>query len=384
VQNPFKPSFGSIPPVLIGRDDILDDFQDGLHGGVGDPYRSMLFTGARGVGKSVMLTELEGIAGEEGLITAKVMTSDSLLEDVFDQTLENSREVLGEKGPHLASVTLPVVGGGVGFVQEEEHGLGWSTGFQRLVRQITDSRSGVFIAVDEVHQSQIAQLRRLFGTYQIMVSSGLNVALAVSGLPNAVSGVLNDEVLTFLQRMTQYVLSDVSLKDVGIALRKTIEEGGRSIATDDLEVATQATLGYPFMIQLVGYHIWRQSPDARAISGEDVAAGIAAAKRRLGAAIHSVSLRDLSEVDRTFLAYMAVGKTPVTMAEMIERMNVSKGYANAYKARLVEAGVVETVARGKIDFSIPYLKDYLADHAIQTYLTKGSAEGSRKPDRPLE
>jgi hypothetical protein len=215
------------------------------------------------------------VPGEKGLITAKVMTSDSLLEDVFDRTLENSREALGEKGPHLASVTLPVVGGGVGFAQEEEHGLGWSTGFQRLVRQITDSRSGVFIAVDEVHQSQIAQLRKLFGTYQIMVSSGLNVALAVSGLLNAVSDVPNDEVLTFLQRMTQYVLSDVSLKDVGIALRKTIEEGGRSIAAGDLEAATQATLGYPFMIQLVGYHVWRQNPDARAISSDDVAAGIA-------------------------------------------------------------------------------------------------------------
>jgi hypothetical protein len=370
VKNPFKPSFGSVPPVLIGRDDILDDFQDGLRGGVGDPYRSMLFTGARGVGKSVMLTELEGIAEKEGFITAKVMTSDSLLEDVFDQTLENSSELLGGKQPSLASVTLPFIGGGVGFAQKEDHEFGWSTGFQRLVRKITDSGSGVFIAIDEIHQSQINQLRKLFGTYQVMVSSGLNVALAASGLPNAVSDVLNDDVLTFLQRMTQYILSDVSVRDVSLALKKTIGEGGRSIAPDDLENATQATLGYPFMIQLVGYHVWRQNPDVKTISNDDVEAGIIAAKRRLGATIHSVSLRDLSEVDRTFLAHMAIGKTPVTMAEMIKRMSVSKGYANAYKTRLIEAGVIETVARGKIDFAIPYLKDYLRDHVIQTYLNK--------------
>jgi hypothetical protein len=39
------------------------------------------------------------------------------------------------------------------------------------------------------------------------------------------------------------------------------------------------------------------------------------------------------------------------MVEMIKRMNVTKGYANAHKTKLIEAGAVETVARGKIDFA---------------------------------
>jgi hypothetical protein len=371
MKNPFKPSFGSIPPVLIGRDDILEDFLDGLRAGVGDPFRSILFTGARGVGKSVMLTELEGIAGEEGFITVKVMTSDSLLEDIYDQALKNSAELLGSKEPSITSLSLPVIGGGIGFTHEQDHEFGWTTRFQSLSERITNAGSGIFIAVDEIHRSQIEQLRKLFGSYQIMMSSGLNVAVAASGLSMAVSDVLNDDVLTFLRRATHYTLAEVSLADVEDALAITIRENERLMARDDLKSAAYATRGYPFMIQLVGYHIWRQHPGTELISSTDVAEGVAAAKRRLGAAIHAVSLRDLSDVDRTFLAHMAIGKTPVTMSDMTTRMGVTKSYVNSYKNRLLEAGIIEQVARGKVDFAIPYLKDYLEEHMVQKYLNRG-------------
>ena len=62
-QNPFKPTAGKMPPILIGRQPIIDDFEEALQNGAGAPGRLMLLTGQRGSGKTVMLTELRKIAG---------------------------------------------------------------------------------------------------------------------------------------------------------------------------------------------------------------------------------------------------------------------------------------------------------------------------------
>ena len=52
-ENPFKPTAGGEPPLLIGRGKVIRDFEKGLDNGVGAPGRIMLVTGARGTGKTV-------------------------------------------------------------------------------------------------------------------------------------------------------------------------------------------------------------------------------------------------------------------------------------------------------------------------------------------
>ena len=58
MSNPFKPTAGRIPPVLVGRKNIIADFEYALEDGPGAPGRLMFLTGARGVGKTVMLDVL--------------------------------------------------------------------------------------------------------------------------------------------------------------------------------------------------------------------------------------------------------------------------------------------------------------------------------------
>ena len=62
--NPFKPTAGKMPPELIGRDYIVEAFVDGIENGAGAPERLMRLTGARGMGKTVMLNELGNVARE--------------------------------------------------------------------------------------------------------------------------------------------------------------------------------------------------------------------------------------------------------------------------------------------------------------------------------
>jgi len=53
--NPFKPTAGKRPPILIGRESVIEVFEEGLDNGAGAPGRLMLITGNRGCGKTVLL-----------------------------------------------------------------------------------------------------------------------------------------------------------------------------------------------------------------------------------------------------------------------------------------------------------------------------------------
>ncbi len=60
IKNPFSPGAGSPPPELVGRDPILEQARI-LLGRVKQKKaeKSMLLTGLRGVGKTVLLNEIE-------------------------------------------------------------------------------------------------------------------------------------------------------------------------------------------------------------------------------------------------------------------------------------------------------------------------------------
>ena len=61
------------------------------------------------------------------------------------------------------------------------------------------------------------------------------------------------------------------LSDVGEPVCSSCNE---SADVDALERASAATEGYPFMIQLVGYHSYRQRPERMAIDATDVDRGV--------------------------------------------------------------------------------------------------------------
>ena len=67
MQNPFKPTAGATPPELVGRAGLLDEFEYGLQQGSGAPGLLTIITGSRGIGKTVMLSEAEGIARNHGV-----------------------------------------------------------------------------------------------------------------------------------------------------------------------------------------------------------------------------------------------------------------------------------------------------------------------------
>lgn len=130
------------------------------------------------------------------------------------------------------------------------------------------------------------------------------------GLSSAVQEVLNDDVLTFFRRADQHTLGNVSITEVEEAIGRPIRDNDREISPELVEIAATATDGYPFLIQLIGYHIWRRQPKEQQVSSQDVSDGIDAARRRLGALVLAPELAELTEVERTGRRPFTVRFTP--------------------------------------------------------------------------
>lgn len=73
IINPFSPGAGSPPPELVGRAGILEQARI-LLGRVKEkrPEKSILLTGLRCVGKTVLLNEIERLAMKTGYRTVSV------------------------------------------------------------------------------------------------------------------------------------------------------------------------------------------------------------------------------------------------------------------------------------------------------------------------
>ena len=197
---------------------------------------------------------------------------------------------------------------------------------------------------------------------QHLIREGAPIGLLMAGLPKAVEELLNDDITTFLRRAERIELGEVAIDDVCEALKSTFDTGAKALSNDLAQECANATGGYPFMIQLVGYQVWKHSGDGP-VTQPAVAAGTTAARLRLGNLVHAPALRDLSDVDRTMLVCIAKDDGPSQIADIAERMDRPVNYVSVYRNRLLTAGIIKTAGYGKVDFAAPYLREYLREHA---------------------
>lgn len=382
MTNPFEPTFGRTPPLLVGRDAAIADVAEAVER-VGGAALATLVTGARGSGKTVLLNAFEDAARSQGWIVFSEAATPGLIDRLIaDRLIPLLDELDGDRPYELRSLS----GMGFGATWERGDQTDGQTrpGFRPLLETITDRLAeqgvGLMVSVDEVHRSAIDDLRELTTAVQHGFREERPLALVAAGLPSAVTDLLNDDVLTFLRRAHRFELGPVSPDDVALGLARPLDDAGRQITTNALRRAVTATEGYPFMIQLVGDELYRSTPDV-VIDVDAAGRAIPAAARRLGRLVHETALADLSVIDRSFLVAMAHDDGPSRMGDIATRLGVDANYASQYRLRLLASGVIRAAGHGLVEFELPYLRDYLKDHATLT-LPDAAAEhdSTESPD----
>lgn len=357
--NPFKPTAGVMPPVLIGRESIGLDFSEGLDDGPGAPDRLMLITGPRGSGKTVMLTELGLIAARRHWTVIDETASDGLAERLIARIAPESSRIAG------VNIKPSLMGASLGEVNIAP-ALRPSTlrdAMSARLRALGKGK-GLLITIDETQDASMEDMTAIATAAQHMLRDNAEVAFVFAGLPSLVSDLLNAKVLTFLRRASIKELGDVPLDEVRDAFASTIRGAGLSITDEALDFAAQSTGGYPYMIQLVGYNMWRTARRradglGRTISLDDVKAGVEQSKAKLGEGVCAPVVKQLSERAVDYVTAMAQDDGPSSTSEVAARMGESMDYANIYRQRLIEDHIITSPARGLVDFAIPFLREYL-------------------------
>ena len=182
----------------------------------------------------------------------------------------------------------------------------------------------------------------------------------MAGLPGAVSATLNDRVLTFLNRARKVTLEPLSVGDVDTYYQRAFEELGLDIPGDLRLDAARATQGSPYMLQLIGYNIANRCQAGERVTQEQVDGAIEASKVDFENDVCETTLAARSDQDVAFLVAMADDEDGASrISDVAERMSVTPDYAQKYRRRLIDAGVIEQARRGYVRFAVPYMLDYL-------------------------
>ena len=183
--------------------------------GTGDPALSTIFVGARGSGKTALLTYLGEEALSHGWITASVSAVPNMLSDIEERTLAAAREFVTK--PDKLAIKGVTVGQLFG-VEWEHHAASkgnWRTRMTNILDELGEHDVGLLIMVDEV-RVDLDDMIQLASTYQHFIREGRKVALLMAGLPSKVSSLLRDDSVSFLRRANYRQLGRVSDREVSI------------------------------------------------------------------------------------------------------------------------------------------------------------------------
>lgn len=353
-KNPFTPTFGRIPAQLVGRDLLLSDLFGALANGPGDPNLSTLISGARGTGKTALMNYVASEAVGYGWVSSSVSAVPGMLEDLFQRALESAD--LSLSATRLSSFGLGPMNVSWNYTPGFEPN--WRTRMNRLLDQLSERELGLLITVDEV-KATLPDMVQLASIYQHFVGENRRVGLLMAGLPYDVSALLGNDDVSFLRRSVQHVLTNVSLADAELALRRTVEDAGRSVSEEALRLAARCSGGYPYLMQLIGFRMWAVDVRSGEISKHDAEDGVRLARLDFERQVLAATYRDFSEKDIRFLESMLPDRGPSRLADIARRMGVGSNYASTYKSRLLGRGMIGEHGAGRLCFELPYLRDYV-------------------------
>lgn len=359
LANPFTPSFGQIPPFMAGRTDIVRDIVRAFDQGAGNPNLSTIFVGARGTGKTALLTYLCEESLSRGWVAASVSAIPGMLEDIEERALVAAGEFVETPDEmHLKGINVGQLLG-LEWERSASPAGNWRTRMTNILDMLAEHGVGLVIAVDEV-RVDLDEMVQLASVYQHFVREGRKVALLMAGLPSKVSALLRDDSVSFLRRANYHQLGRVADAEIRLAMEKTVRAAGRGIDGSALDQAVAVVGGFPYMMQLVGYHMWEEYPENDDITLLDVRGGAERAAADIEKKILETTYRELSRGDLRFLEAMLEDEgEESSLPQIAQRLGKKSNYASQYKRRLLAQGIVEDRGHGMLAIEVPLFKEYL-------------------------
>jgi len=398
IRNPYAPGAGQRPPELAGRDDQLRAFNVVLERVVrSKPERSIVLTGLRGVGKTVLLNALRSAAVRARWGTGKLEARpDQRLRRPISAALHVAvRELAHPQGEEVDHV-LGVI---KAFAQRQPEPAArirdrWNPGIDvaavtgradsgdieiDLVELLTDVGGlaadvgkGVAIFIDEMQDLGPDDISALCAACHEISQNGLPVIVVGAGLPH-LPAVLSASK-SYSERLFRYSRIDrLDRSAADLALQLPAKDEGAEFHQDALEAMYAATGGYPYFIQAYGKVAWDSAP-ASPITIDDIRVAAPEAEAELAVGFFGSRYERATPGEREYLRAMADAAqiaaqdtqgpglddsesvTTASVAAVLDRKPQSLSVA---RDALLKKGLIYSGERGRIAFTVPHFGRYL-------------------------
>jgi len=356
-NNPYAPGAGLQPPELAGRDRLIEtatiDMERAL---AGRPTKGMILLGLRGVGKTVLLNRLLGIAAALGFQAAKIEAPEGgALPELLAPELRRILYALdlkvgaGQKLRQAVTVLRSFAAVFKVTVGELEFGIQPAAGLAdtgRLQQDLPD----LLIAVAEA-----AAERR--GAIEI-AQRNLPLLFIGAGLPQIAA--LAGNAKSYAERLFNYPQVDQLPPDAArAALVKPAEGEGVTFEEAAVDEILRATEGYPYFIQEWGSQVWDAAPGTP-ITRKDVADATPGVIAHLDANFFRVRFDRLTALQQKYLRAMAeLGPGPHKTGEIATALGVEAASVATVRQQLINKGMVWSQRHGETAFTVPMFDAFM-------------------------
>lgn len=382
IKNPFSPGAGSPPPELVGRDPALEQARV-LLGRVKEKRseKSILLTGLRGVGKTVLLNEIERLANHNQYRTIFIEAHEnkalgllivpylrSLLFDL-DRMAGLSQKVkrgLAVLRSFISIFTLTVGDITLGLGVEPEKGSADSGDleidlpnlFIAIAEAAEDRKCAVAILIDEIQYFSQKELGALIMAMHKVQQRQLPLVLFGAGLP--ILPGLAGEAKSYAERLFNFLdIGALSEEEASLALQDPAQSVGVVFNQDALKEIYALTKGYPYFLQEWGYQAWnlaKQSP----ITLVNIHEATTKVINRLDQNFFRVRFDRLTPSEKIFLRAMAeLGPGTHRIGDIADVLKIRATSLSPVRAKLIQKGMIYSPAYGDLAFTVPLFDQFM-------------------------
>ena len=392
VRNPYAPGAGQRPPELAGRDRELAQFDVVLERVArGRPERSLVLTGLRGVGKTVLLNALRSQAIQRLWGTGKIEArpDQSLRRPVAAALHMAVREIAPRhRNPDRVEDFLGVL---KAFALRDAGASGkrladrWQPGIDvpaargradsgdmeiDLVELFVDAASvaadlgvGIALFVDEMQDVPPPDVSALCASCHELSQIGAPLVVVGAGLPH-LPAVLSMSK-SYSERLFRYTRIDrLERAAADWALTAPAAEEGVKFTPAALDALYDATDGYPYFVQAYGKVTWDVAPESP-ITPADVQAAAPDAEAELAVGFFGSRYERATPAERDYMRAMAaLGDGPIGTADVAVSLGRKPSSLSPARDNLIKKGLIFSAERGTIAFTVPHFGHFLRAQPI--------------------
>ncbi|MBA2773678.1 MAG: AAA family ATPase [Nocardioidaceae bacterium] len=389
IRNPYAPGAGQRPPELAGRDRELEQFAVTLaRVASGRPERSLVLSGLRGVGKTVLLNALRSLAVQRAWGTGKLEARpDRSLRLPIAQAVHVAVRDLchrhrdRERAEAVAGVVKAfalrtAMADRVGHRWHPPTDVAAATGradsgdletdlvelFSDVAQLATDLSVGVAIFIDEMQDITSDELSALCAACHEISQQASPLVIVGAGLPHLPSALSASK--SYAERLFHYrVIDRLPREQADRALLIPASTEAVSYDSAALDELYRLTDGYPYFVQAYGKVTWDAAPSSPITLG-DVTEAAPLAEAELAVGFFGARFDRATPAERDYMRAVAeLGARnhdgPVSTADVAASLGRKPSSLSPARDGLIKKGLVFAEERGVVRFTVPHFGKFL-------------------------